>query len=153
MVGSGQSGAQIAEELREAGRQVWLSVSSAVRDTRRYRGKDGNYWYDLMGGFDQTFADPSNPRERYTPNPHCSGKNGGHALNLEKFAEDGIRLVGRVKDAHGSVVEFSPGMIENVRRADKASTITGQRYVKPKLDFLRAAMEEIVAELERRLQG
>ena len=127
MVGSGQSGAQIAEELREAGRQVWLSVSSAVRDTRRYRGKDGNYWYDLMGGFDQTFADPSNPRERYTPNPHCSGKNGGHALNLEKFAEDGIRLVGRVKDAHGSVVEFSPGMIENVRRADKASK-----------DFMRA---------------
>jgi len=34
-----------------------------------------------------------------------------------------------------------------------SKTITGQRYVKPKLDFLRAAMEEIVAELERRLAG
>ena len=121
VVGSGQSGAQIAEELHDAGRPVWLSVSSAVREHRWYRGRDNNYWYDLMGGFDRTFADPRNPKERYTPNPHCSGKNGGHALNLEKFAEDGIRLVGRVKGAHGTLVEFNSDMIENVRRAERAS--------------------------------
>ena len=34
-----------------------------------------------------------------------------------------------------------------------SKTITGQRYVKPKLDFLRSAMEIIVAELKRRLVG
>lgn len=133
VVGSGQSGAQIAEELREAGRSVWLSVSSAVREFRTYRGKDNNYWYDLMGGFDRTFADPSDQRERYRPNPHCSGKNGGHALNLEKFAEDGIKLVGRVRDARGSVIEFNPDLVENVKRADKASK-----------DFMRAIDEMIV---------
>ncbi len=127
VVGSAQSGAQIAEELHEAGRPVWLSVSSAVREHRWYRGKDNNYWYDLMDGFDKTFADPSDPRERYSPNPHCSGKNGGHALNLEKFAADGIRLVGRVSGADGRMVEFNSDMIENVRRADRASK-----------DFMRA---------------
>ena len=34
-----------------------------------------------------------------------------------------------------------------------SKTITGQRYVKPKLDFLRSAMALVVEELERRLQG
>lgn len=121
VVGSGQSGAQIAEELHEAGRPVWLAVSSAVREHRWYRGRDNNYWYDLMGGFDRSFADPADPKERYTPNPHCSGKNGGHALNLEKFAEDGIHLVGRLRGAEGAVIAFAPDMVENVRRADEAS--------------------------------
>ena len=32
-----------------------------------------------------------------------------------------------------------------------SKTITGQRYVKPKLDFLRSAMEMVVAELQGRL--
>ena len=34
-----------------------------------------------------------------------------------------------------------------------SKTITGQRYVKPKLDFLRSAMTIVVEELERRLQA
>jgi putative flavoprotein involved in K+ transport len=121
VVGSGQSGAQLAEEMHDANRETWLSVSSAVREPRQYRGKDTNYWYDLMGGFDKSFADINDPRERYTPNPHCSGKNGGHALNLEKFSQDGIRLVGRVKDINGTVVDFQDNLIENVRNADRAS--------------------------------
>lgn len=121
VVGSGQSGTQIAEELNEAGRRVWLSVGSAAREPRRYRSRDTNYWYDLMGGFTKTFANPDDPRERYVANPHCSGKNGGHALNLEAFAEQGIRLVGRVKRANDATIEFSPDMIANVRNADEAS--------------------------------
>jgi putative flavoprotein involved in K+ transport len=119
VVGSGQSGAQIAEELHSAGRKVVLSVSSAVREPRTYRGKDTNHWFHLMGGFDRP---PVDPGLRYRPNPHCSGKNGGHAINLEKFAEDGIALVGRLTDARGTRIEFADDMIENVRGADRAST-------------------------------
>ena len=55
-----------------------------------------------------------------------------------------------------ATVAVEAGIPEEVvgRLLNHASkTITGQRYVKPKLDFLRAAMEEIVAELERRLRG
>jgi putative flavoprotein involved in K+ transport len=118
VVGSGQSGAQIAEEIHLSGRPTWLSVSSAVRDTRTYRGKDGNYWFNLMGGFDKSFEDINDPKERYRPNPHCSGKDGGRALNLEKFAIDGINLVGRVADINDTEIMFEENMIENVRRAD-----------------------------------
>ena len=121
VVGSGQSGAQIAEELHQAGRRTVLAVSSAVREPRTYRGKDTNHWFDLMGDFDRPPEDPFDPKERYRPNPHCSGKDGGHALNLEKFAEDGILLVGRVNGARGTRIEFAADMIENVRSADKAS--------------------------------
>ncbi len=121
VVGSGQSGAQIAEELHDAGRRTFLAVSSAPREPRTYRGKDTNHWFDLMGGFDRPFGDPLDPKERYRPNPHCSGRGGGHALNLEKFAENGIQLVGRVDSAQGTRVEFAPDMIANVRRADHAS--------------------------------
>jgi putative flavoprotein involved in K+ transport len=40
VVGSGNSGCQIAEELCSSGRRVYLSVSGHQRTPRRYRGKD-----------------------------------------------------------------------------------------------------------------
>src|SRR5262249_25618795 len=49
VVGSGQSGAQIAEELYEAGRKVYLAVGRAGRVPRRYRAKDANWWSDKIG--------------------------------------------------------------------------------------------------------
>jgi putative flavoprotein involved in K+ transport len=49
VVGSAQSGAQIAEELYESGRKVYLAVSRAGRTPRRYRGKDANWWSARLG--------------------------------------------------------------------------------------------------------
>ena len=49
VVGSGQSGSQIAEDLFLAGRTVHLSVGSAPRSPRRYRGRDVVDWLDQMG--------------------------------------------------------------------------------------------------------
>lgn len=121
VVGSGQSGCQIAEELLRAGRPTTLSVGAAPREPRRYRGRDINYWFALMGGFDHSLADPENPQERYRPNPHCSGAGGGHALNLEAFALDGMRLVGPLEGAQGTSLRFAPELVANVRRADAAS--------------------------------
>ena len=40
IVGSGQTGLQLAEELFAAGRQVFVAVGSAGRVPRRYRGRD-----------------------------------------------------------------------------------------------------------------
>jgi len=121
VVGSAQSGCQIAEELHEAGRKVYLCVGHAPREPRRYRGKDINYWFDKMGGFDRTFEDPSNPVERYRANPHCSGKNGGHAINLRDFAANGITLLGRATGADGLRLALVPDLEENLAKADKAS--------------------------------
>jgi putative flavoprotein involved in K+ transport len=54
VVGSGASGCQIADELRHAGRRVYLSVSRHRRAPRRFRGKDVYWWLEKMGRFAQT---------------------------------------------------------------------------------------------------
>jgi putative flavoprotein involved in K+ transport len=53
VVGSGSSGGQIAEELIESGRQVYLSVGRHRRVPRRYRGRDYGWWSSAMGILDQ----------------------------------------------------------------------------------------------------
>ena len=124
VVGSAQTGCQIAEELHESGRQVYLCVSSAPREPRRYRGRDINDWFNQMGGFDRTFADPGNLLERYRPNPHCTGKNGGHAINLADFAAKGITLLGRLADGEGQHLKLVPDLKDNLQRAHAASLAT-----------------------------
>lgn len=121
VVGSAQSGCQIAEELLESGRNVYLAVGSAGRIPRRYRGKDGMYWSAKMGRFDRSFEDPANPVERYKPNPHASGKNGGHAINLHQFARAGMTLLGRVIASNGHKVTIASDLKEKVAQADKYS--------------------------------
>ncbi len=60
IVGSGASGAQIAEELQQSGKDVHISVSRHRRVPRRYRGKDALWWFDQMGRFEVTIeASPS----------------------------------------------------------------------------------------------
>jgi putative flavoprotein involved in K+ transport len=124
VVGSAQSGCQIAEELHEAGREVYLSLGGAGRFPKRYRGRHMDGWLNEMGRFDRTFEDPADPVERYQPNPHCSGKNGGHSINLHRFAENGITLLGRAtgtEGAEGSLLSFAPDVNERVAAADEFS--------------------------------
>lgn len=121
VVGSGQTGCQIAEELQQAGRKVFLSVGSAGRQPRRYRGKDMCWWVAKSGLYGRTFQDPANPVERYRANPMCSGKNGGHALNLEKFAAEGMTLLGQANDVRGGTLLFAPGVRDSVAKADQFS--------------------------------
>ncbi len=45
VVGTGNSGSQIAEELTRAGRTVYLSVGYSGLPIRRYRGRDVFWWY------------------------------------------------------------------------------------------------------------
>ena len=52
VVGSGQSGCQIAEELYKRGRKVYLCTGGAGRIFRRYRGKDAIEWLHLIGFLD-----------------------------------------------------------------------------------------------------
>ncbi|HEX8895488.1 MAG TPA: NAD(P)-binding domain-containing protein, partial [Terriglobales bacterium] len=97
VVGSGQSGAQIAEELYESGRKVYLSVSRAGRVPRRYRGKDANWWHDRMGDYERTVDQLPSPQAKFASKPQISGKDGGHTLNLHQFARHGVTLLGRIQ--------------------------------------------------------
>ena len=57
LVGSAQSGVQIAEDLVAGGRTVYLCTSSVGRMPRRYRGRDIFGWLGDIGFFDQEPGD------------------------------------------------------------------------------------------------
>src|SRR5437867_487617 len=77
VVGAGSSGCQIAEDLNQGGRQVYLSVGRHLRVPRSYRGRDYGYWRFVMGGWDRT-VDSLPPGAKSLPTPLLTGFNGGH---------------------------------------------------------------------------
>jgi putative flavoprotein involved in K+ transport len=119
VVGTGQSGAQIAEELYQSGRKVYLSIGSAGRVPRRYRGRDINDWFTQMGMFDTEVGELKSPRAKFAPHPQISGKNGGESLNLHQFARDGVILLGHVRGAEGARFVIAPDMQETLAKVDQ----------------------------------
>lgn len=122
VVGTGPSGCQIAEELQQSGRQVYLSLSSCGRLPRRYRGKDVMWWRNCMGLFDQLVEQLSTPTAKFVCNPHVSGKNGGHDINLRQLAREGVVLLGRLQAIQGNRVILAPDLEENLAKADAFAT-------------------------------
>lgn len=126
IVGSAQSGCQIAEELRDAGRAVHVSVGSAWHAPRRYRGRDLFAWLALLAreGADYGVPFPTadklrDPRMRSAANPQLSGHRGGHDINLRQMAMDGIGLLGRIERVEGERLWFAPGLSASLARADR----------------------------------
>ena len=125
VVGTGQSGAQIAEELMQAGREVHLAVSMCPSAPRRYRGRDCIWW--LMQSFLHgaevgvkfpTVEDLPTPAARFECNPHVSGKDGGHDISLRQLARRGMKLHGRLEAIRGATARFSDDLAERLRFAD-----------------------------------
>jgi putative flavoprotein involved in K+ transport len=122
VVGTGQSGCQIAEDLHLAGRTVHLVTGGAPRVTRFYRGLDVVAWLDRMGyyskGIDE-FDDAD--AVRFRVNHYVTGRDGGRDIDLRKFALEGMRLYGRLIDADPSVLRFAPDLRQNLDHADAVS--------------------------------
>jgi putative flavoprotein involved in K+ transport len=119
VVGSGQSGAQIAEDLYQSGRTVYLCVGSAGRLPRRYRGKDVMGWLQQVGAFDRTVDQLRSPAAKFKVLPHLSGTAGGHTLNLHQFARDGVVLLGRLEGVDAGKIRLAPDLKEKLAKADK----------------------------------
>ena len=126
VVGSGQTGMQLAEELHEAGREVVLSTGRCGRVPRRYRGYDIFWWLlevvERGSAFETnlpTVGQLPDPRARFAGNPHVSGHHGGHDTNLRQMGIDGIRLAGHFSGADGTVVRFEPDVNGNVQFSDE----------------------------------
>lgn len=118
VVGSGQSGCQIAEELYRSGRQVYLSIGGAGRGPRRYRGKDIFEWLALTGFLRRTPDKLPSPQARFAANPHVSGAAGGHDLNLHQFARDGVTLLGHLRGSHNGTLSLAPDRNESLAKSD-----------------------------------
>jgi putative flavoprotein involved in K+ transport len=127
VVGTGQSGAQIAEELYQSGRQVYLSVGSAGRVPRRYRGKDINDWGTRLGMFDAKVEDLKSPHDKFEPHAQISGKNGGESLNLHQFARDGVVLLGHVRAVRDGRFTTAPDLRETLAKVDQFELNTLRR--------------------------
>ena len=127
VVGAGQTGCQIAEELHEAGREVWLCVGRAGRLPRRWRGRDCIAWQRDMGYLDRTPDMLESPEARFRADPHLTGRNGGYTLSLHDFHRRGIRLLGRLTGCDGERASFDGGLHAGMRFADEfADRITGE---------------------------
>lgn len=117
VVGSSQSGAQIASELHDCGRDVYLSVSSAPKLPRRYRGRDIGHWLETMGGFQTKVDDLESPAARFAPSAYVSGKDGGREIDLLELADDGMTLLGRVVGVKDGRIHLADDVEENLRNA------------------------------------
>jgi putative flavoprotein involved in K+ transport len=119
VVGSGQSGSQIAEDLFLAGREVHLSVGSAPRSPRRYRGRDVVDWLDRMGYYSMPISEHRDPKAvRSKTNHYLTGRDGGREIDLRARALQGLHLHGRLSKLSSSHIGFNDDLATNLDRAD-----------------------------------
>jgi len=121
VVGSGQSGAQIAEDLHLDGRQVVLAAGDAPRCARFYRGRDVVDWLADMGYYDMPVGEhPLREGVRDNTNHYVTGRDGGRDIDLRRFALEGMQLYGPLTDIGADgVLRFAPRLGEVLDHADK----------------------------------
>jgi len=120
VVGNGQSGAQIAEDLHLAGRQVVMATGDAPRCARFYRGRDVVDWLADMGYYDTPVHDhPLREGVRDNTNHYVTGRDGGRDIDLRQFARDGMQLYGLLEGLEGETLQFATDLRANLAHADR----------------------------------
>ncbi|MBH0237366.1 MSMEG_0569 family flavin-dependent oxidoreductase [Methylobrevis albus] len=120
VVGSGQSGCQIAEDLHLAGRAVHLVTGSAPRCPRVYRGRDAVDWLADLGQYELPVErHPLGAGVRRKANHYLTGRGGGRDIDLRRFAAEGMRLYGRLDGVDpGGAMRFRADLAANLDGAD-----------------------------------
>ena len=119
IVGSGQSGCQIAEELHDAGRDVVLACGRAPWAPRRLGGRDLMWWARETGFLDARAESLPAPEARLFANVLTTGHDGGRDLHLRTLHARGIVLAGRFLGATDRQVQFAPDLDETVAWGDE----------------------------------
>ncbi|MGZ4269061.1 MAG: NAD(P)-binding domain-containing protein [Solirubrobacteraceae bacterium] len=118
VVGSGQSGCQIAEELHDAGRDVVLACGRAGWGPRRLGGRDLFWWLAEVGDLDDTVGSLPSPAARLNANLQASGRDGGHDLHYRTLLAKGVTLAGHLLGASGTHARFAPDLAQSVAWGD-----------------------------------
>lgn len=118
VVGSGQTGCQIADELHRSGREVTLACGRAGWAPRRIEGRDIVSWLIETPFLEQTVDDLPSPLSRLSANFQTSGRDRGRDLNYRTLLADGVTLTGRLLGASGSTIRFAPDLDESVAWGD-----------------------------------
>lgn len=121
IIGGGQSGVQIAEDLLENGRKVFLATSKVGRVLRAYRGRDLVNWAVDFGFYEHTINDLEDPRMAGMAQPQVSGTDGGHTVSLQGLEKKGVTLLGRLQGCANDRFQFADDLAENIGFADQIS--------------------------------
>jgi putative flavoprotein involved in K+ transport len=119
VVGSGQTGCQIAEELHEAGRDVVLACGRAPWVPRRVGDHDFTWWLLESGFLDATVGSLPSPEARLFANVLATGQGGGHDLHLRTLHARGVVLVGHLVGSTETHARFAPDLVESVAWGDE----------------------------------
>jgi putative flavoprotein involved in K+ transport len=119
VVGSGQSGCQIAEELHHAGRDVYLACGRAPWASRRIGERDLVWWVLETGFLDAPVSSLPDPRARLAANVLATGHGGGRDLHLRTLRRTGVTLLGRLLGAEGRRARFAPDLAASVAWGDE----------------------------------
>jgi putative flavoprotein involved in K+ transport len=122
VVGSGASGFQIAEDLYQNGRQVYVCMGRHRCLARRYRGRDYAWWAFELGLFDRQRADSSRTSQNgasIPPGPLLTGVNGGYEADWRELAAKGIVLLGRLKAVKGARLELAADLEDNLTKGEE----------------------------------
>ncbi len=122
VVGSAQSGCQIAEDLLAAGRQVYLCTGKAGRVPRRYRGRDILEWWVDMKFWETTYESLEDKSASHNPLPQVSGVGRhGHSLSLQALARRGAVVLGRLQGVREGALILGGDAAAHVRQGDEVS--------------------------------
>lgn len=117
VVGSAQSGGQIAEDLIQAGRTVFLSTGRVGRLPRTYRGRHISVWMVLTGLIDVTRQELL----QQGPIPGRPLQGALHTISLQSLSAQGVVLLGRLTGVDGGRLSFGDEAEDHVRHANEGS--------------------------------
>lgn len=120
IVGAAATGLQLAEEIHRSGRPVTLAVGEHVRMPRVYRGADIQHWLEQIGRLDERFDEVDDVvKARKGASPQLIGTPERRTLDLNRLAELGVRLRGRLGTIRDGVALFSGGLRNHCALADQ----------------------------------
>lgn len=120
VVGSGNSGGQIADDLADAGRPVFLATSRTGRLPTRYRGRHIMVWLVESGFLDVSRKQVIQMLGRI-PARGLLGPQ--RTISLQSLSAKGVVLLGRFAGVeNGRDLVFAGDVEENIRFADEASS-------------------------------
>jgi putative flavoprotein involved in K+ transport len=128
VVGSGQSGCQIAAELNRAGRDVCLSVGRCPSLPFLYRGRTIYEWIVDAGVMDDTVDTLPSPAARLACNPTVASADVPHLVGPRRLAREGVRLVGRLQGLEGWRAVFAGDANQRLSEVDDAVATFKQRF-------------------------
>jgi len=120
VVGNGSTGVQIAEELIQANKKVYLATSNMASVFRSFRGLDLFETLKRVNMIGQPKEALSHPDTMiYGVKIPFTGAD--HPITLHSLARQGVELLGTLEGVHDDVIQFKDNLKEHVDFADNAA--------------------------------